>query len=629
MDPKDNSSPVSSGGKHILLVLTLGFLSVMTGFMVIRESLQYNSKAQIPQTTCRRVREVNPAAGYPINKSPNSFVVEQQWEDDCTAACDDGSGYLEAFEYSCPGTSYPNGCNENGRSIGKYGAGEPVEVKPPSCGTVQVDLGCKSRNGTHGSVAWSSVSDDTICAGPTSTPRPPSEETPTPTPTVPTRPKMCDKTDITRTNLNPGQTTKITSYATYKATAHIYQLYNKTHGYVKALCTDLNRMPPSAIGVNPRECAQEPNRPLRYQVSYNGNIFNDTTGYKTLSYNQVFPVDLNDPGVNELPYRVQINAYFKDVNGNVSEGDPDCVETVNRVITTVTPTRTKTPTPSRTRTPPPVTKTKTPTPTVTKTKTPTPTRTKTPTPTPPQPPPTACLNYGVDEHSTSNLSNIIWINLSARQIGKVNTLTLSGDGVSDAEGMDGNVYLVANKRSPALYRVNKTVNGRPKVTRVAGLSRAYEGISFKPNQSGIIWGGGRNGNVYRLTLTGAQQKEYTLGVSGLKSIVWDNSGTKLYVSNKTSLITFSYNASTDTFTRGGSRSLPGPTDAMDMTTDGWIVAGYKSGSSIVFYFLNPTTGQRTTKTVSLAKYNQQLLSEGIGTQFSNLDAFTWLCGAHQ
>src|SRR4030067_2902148 len=112
MDPKDdlnNSTHVSYTKKHIFLVLTLGFFSVLTGFMVIRESLQYNSKAQ---TTCRKVREVNPGAGYPKNFSPNSFTITQQMENDCTAACDDGSGYLEVFEYSCPGTSYPNGCNE-------------------------------------------------------------------------------------------------------------------------------------------------------------------------------------------------------------------------------------------------------------------------------------------------------------------------------------------------------------------------------------------------------------------------------------------------------------------------------------------------------------------------------------
>ena len=266
-----------------------------------------------------------------------------------------------------------------------------------------------------------------------------------------------------------------------------------------------------------------------------------------------------------------------------------------------------------------------------------------PTPTPPKrtptppPPPVGCANFGIDEHSGENLSNIIKIIVSpSKDISLINTLYCSTDGICDAEAMDNKgstVYLVGNKNSPALYTVNKTKNGTPKVFKIANLNRKYEGLSFRPGDaSSLVWGGSRDGNIYKLNLSGSTIKNYGPAGGTIKSITWNNGGSKLFVSTGNKLLSFTYDPTSDTLTKDNfNASLPGGTDGMDMTTDGYIVGGYESGGDLIMYFCKPNITNNTCKVetsqrVALANYNSTLLKTQ-NTPYNNLDAFTWLCGS--
>ena len=286
-------------------------------------------------------------------------------------------------------------------------------------------------------------------------------------------------------------------------------------------------------------------------------------------------------------------------------------------------------------------------PTKTPTKTPTPTLplitlTKTPTHTPPvikTPTPTVpvggCINYGVDEHSNDNCSNIITIDLQSQNPVKLlKPYFCATDGVCDAEGMDNKsyVYMVANKKSKSIYKVNKSTGGLPKVIDLKNSPR-MEGLSFRKNDpSNIVWGGSPNQQgIYKIDLTTGQVVLKGGQNIWIKTISWNNAGTKLFVSNRTKLFRFTYDPNSDSFSQDNFNvTLPGPTDAMDMTADGYIVGGYKSGGELIFYFLNPVDGKQVggLNKMSLNSLNNQIktATKSCGDSLTNLDGFTWLCG---
>ena len=278
--------------------------------------------------------------------------------------------------------------------------------------------------------------------------------------------------------------------------------------------------------------------------------------------------------------------------------------------------------------------------TVTITPTITPPITVTVTPTPGA----ECVNYGIDEHSGSN-SNIISIQLTPiKKIELVKNLTCAA-GICDVEGMDNvgdTVYLVANQNSPKIYTLRLTPPPPTLPIVVALSNKSYEGLSFFPGESSFVWGGSRNSSIYKIDLSNGSEIEKISGIIDIKTIQWNNLGTILYAATgKTSpntLRAFNYNASTQTLTNTGYNvTLPGRVDAMDMTDDGYLVLGYRSGGELIFTFFNPVTGQPAGPpyAASLTTYNAQLSSSlvaagyspgTVDTSFNNLDAFTWLCG---
>ena len=493
------------------------------------------------------------------------------------------------------------------------------------------------------------------CIPPKNTPTP----TPTLTPTPPQRQYLCLSAATTKSVMVPGDTTRLTSEFTHNVASSFvkefwYAFYNYDNLYgpnnPKPICVTSN------VGItNVLSGCPKVNGVQSHQLIYKGtrNSANLWKGHVDLTYSQIFVKDLNNAG--KVPSKVGFNAYFLDKNGMLSDPDIKCKGTITRsaIITeTPTPTRTITPTPSFPPpiTPPTRTPTKTPTPSVPGSVPPSPPRmTPTPTITPTPPPPiTGCINFGIDEYSNGKCFNVLKIRVvPSPSIAKMKTYWCNPDNICNGESMDattprsdGIVYLSAGE-SPSLYSLNKSTGV---LTRKTSLSRIYEGLSFRiQDGTGIVWGGSLSNGIDKIDRTNGQVKKHyapsNLSVTlRIKSMVWNNTGTYLYVSHQsadrcTQLITLKYQ--NDALSQEGTpRNMPGcgsgRTDAMDITADGYIVGGYKSGTNLVFYFLNPGTGAQvgTNKTIPLSSYNASLLNSQpqCAQSFTNLDAFAWLCG---
>ena len=101
----------------------------------------------------------------------------------CNNACPDGSDapYLFASKFHCDGIGLAHGCQDNGQNIGSnYKVGDVIPVPAPSCGTIQVDLGCKNSANTWGNLVFSTRAAATACNTATTPPG-----SPTAPPTAP------------------------------------------------------------------------------------------------------------------------------------------------------------------------------------------------------------------------------------------------------------------------------------------------------------------------------------------------------------------------------------------------------------------------------------------------------------
>jgi len=604
----------------ILFSLIIGYsLNINKSLRTIRNyALTTNVHTPAPSPACYRLR--------PENVSPNDINITKSMWDKCAAACPGATLY--ANRYTCSEINLPAGCQDNGVRIDVPYPNGTIPIGNLNCGSVQIDVGCKNNLGSWGSVVFSFKSESVPCGPPQVSLTPPERQTPTPpitiTPTPP-RKSLCVFASTSRSIMSTGQSTILSSQPTDPVREYWYAFYNLDNLYgpnnPKPVCVTTG----GDVIISGTQCPTG-----THHLIYRANaISSNLIGTRNLTYPQVFVVDKNlkNDGTpyNQVPPKVSFTGYFLDLNGNLSLPDAKCIARITRVTITVTPT------------PPKITRTITPTPPkITRTRTPTPPKiTRTPTP---PPPPVGCANYGIDEHSGEELSNIIKIIVSpSKDVSLVNTLYCSSDGICDAEAMDNKgstVYLVGNKNSPALYTVNKTKDGRPKVFKIANLNRKYEGLSFRPGDaSSLVWGGSRDGNIYKLNLSGTTIKNYGPAGGTIKTITWNNNGSKLFVSTGNKLLSFTYDPTSDTLTKDNNfnASLPGGTDGMDMTTDGYIVGGYKSGGDLIMYFCKPdiannTCPVATRQRVPLASYNSTLLTTQ-NTPYNNLDAFTWLCGS--
>lgn len=113
----------------------------------------------------------------------NSITIDASWVSMCQQVCSDASLY--ASKCTCTQTGLTGGCNTNCTIESNLSAGQVVSLTNPTCGTVQIDVGCKNSANTYGSIAFVSKTAATACGG-TSTPKPPvstPKPTPVPTPT--------------------------------------------------------------------------------------------------------------------------------------------------------------------------------------------------------------------------------------------------------------------------------------------------------------------------------------------------------------------------------------------------------------------------------------------------------------
>lgn len=97
-----------------------------------------------------------------------SITVTQAMLNECKNNCSDGRLWVASYE--CDGVNLSGGCQDNGKvESDNASVGQTFSVSSPSCGSIQIDVGCKNDSGTWGSVAFVSKSAAEAC----STPAPP------------------------------------------------------------------------------------------------------------------------------------------------------------------------------------------------------------------------------------------------------------------------------------------------------------------------------------------------------------------------------------------------------------------------------------------------------------------------
>lgn len=104
-----------------------------------------------------------------------TLTVTQAMIDNCKTTCGDATVY--ASKFTCKQTGLTQGCSENGITS-SVGVGT-ITMTKPTCGSIQIDLGCKNNYYSMGTLATASYNAPMSCA----TPKPPvTPPTPSPTP---------------------------------------------------------------------------------------------------------------------------------------------------------------------------------------------------------------------------------------------------------------------------------------------------------------------------------------------------------------------------------------------------------------------------------------------------------------
>ena len=176
--------PKGFGGKKVIATI-LGLLVLVgglgAGIILVRQQQDIREKAVTtdPYATCTRI----PTSAI-TRETGDSLTITQADLNKCKQYCPDGQ--LFAARYKCDGINLSAGCQDNGVSL-DASVGKSYPVGNLTCGTVQIDVGCKNASGTWGSVKFLSKSAATACAPPPPPPgtTPPTAPPPPPTPTPP------------------------------------------------------------------------------------------------------------------------------------------------------------------------------------------------------------------------------------------------------------------------------------------------------------------------------------------------------------------------------------------------------------------------------------------------------------
>lgn len=121
--------------------------------------------------------------GSYVSANGGDITITQKMVTDCTNACPAGTPdapHLYASKFHCDGINLAAGCQDNGTIISVPAVGQTIPVPAPSCGTVQVDVGCKNNANTWGNFIFSTRIAATACNAATTPPG-----SPTAPPTAP------------------------------------------------------------------------------------------------------------------------------------------------------------------------------------------------------------------------------------------------------------------------------------------------------------------------------------------------------------------------------------------------------------------------------------------------------------
>ena len=121
--------------------------------------------------------------GSYVSANGGNITITQKMVTDCTNACPAGTSdapHVYASKFHCDGINLAAGCQDNGTIISVPAVGQSISVPAPSCGTVQVDVGCKNNANTWGNFIFSTRIAATACNTATTPPG-----SPTAPPTAP------------------------------------------------------------------------------------------------------------------------------------------------------------------------------------------------------------------------------------------------------------------------------------------------------------------------------------------------------------------------------------------------------------------------------------------------------------
>jgi hypothetical protein len=104
------------------------------------------------------------------NTNSTSISITQAMKNACQDACSGANLYVA--KYKCDGVNLSGGCQDSGQIVSQNASvGQSFSATDPTCGSIQIDVGCKSSAGTWGNVAFVSKSSSTACSN-SSTPSP-------------------------------------------------------------------------------------------------------------------------------------------------------------------------------------------------------------------------------------------------------------------------------------------------------------------------------------------------------------------------------------------------------------------------------------------------------------------------
>lgn len=260
---------------------------------------------------------------------------------------------------------------------------------------------------------------------------------------------------------------------------------------------------------------------------------------------------------------------------------------------------------------------KAPTPPPLATNTPSPTATPfvtfppSPKPTPtPSPAPLACVNWGNNERSVNNASDIVMMNDLLTSVTFVKTQSDSATGNHNIEAMDSHpitkvlyAYSKTSSGTHNLYTINTDSSDSIQdgtLTFVAKLSvqRVVTDLSFRKSDN-TLWAWVEGAGLYTVnTTTGAETKVFSSSLDNVEGLAWDNSSQYLYISrtptkspisSKYELRRYDPVAKTISYYA----ALPADTDTLDFAPanymGGYLMGAYQTSSQVVVYSYNVAT----------------------------------------